>query len=172
MIKGDGFTDSTIIQVTNGMLFYKANSIISYDQISFKTSSSSSLTTIIKVYVNGVQAVCTSPNCDFTFSSQIAPTIASVSPTSVSDAATITLSGTQFGTDPTKLTVNIGSQSCTVLTATGSQITCSIPGLNLGSQSVSVNLDGKLILLKWNLKNIMILINLKVLVMHYNQAYQ
>ena len=148
MITGDGFTDSTLVQVTNGMVFSKVNSIISFDQISFKTSSSSSMTTTIKVYVNGVQAICTSPNCDFTFSSQIAPTITSISPTSVSDATTLTLSGTQFGTDITKLTVNIGSQSCTVLTATGSQITCSISGLNLGSQAIFVNLDGKLIVSK------------------------
>ena len=148
MITGDGFTDSTLVQVTNGMFFSKVNSIISFDQISFKTSSSTSMTTTIKVYVNGVQAICTSPNCDFTFSSQIAPTITSISPTSVSDATTLTLSGTQFGTDITKLTVNIGSQSCTVLTATGSQITCSISGLNLGSQAVLVNLDGKLIVSK------------------------
>ena len=148
MITGDGFLDSTLVQVTNGMVFSKVNSIISFDQISFKTSSSSSMTTTIKVYVNGVQAICTSPNCDFTFSSQIAPTITSISPTSVSDATTLTLSGTQFGTDITKLTVNIGSQSCTVLTATGSQITCSISGLNLGSQAIFVNLDGKLIVSK------------------------
>ena len=148
MITGDGFTDSTLVQVTNGMVFSKVNSIISFDQISFKTSSSSSMTTTIKVYVNGVQAICTSPNCDFTFSSQIAPTITSISPTRVSDATTLTLSGTQFGTDITKLTVNIGSQSCTVLTATGSQITCSISGLNLGSQAIFVNLDGKLIVSK------------------------
>ena len=148
MITGDGFTDSTLVQVTNGMVFSKVNSIISFDQISFKTSSSTSMTTTIKVYVNGVQAICTSPNCDFTFSSQIAPTITSISPTSVSDATTLTLSGTQFGTDITKLTVNIGSQSCTVLTATGSQITCSISGLNLGSQAIFVNLDGKLIVSK------------------------
>ena len=156
MITGDGFTDSTLVQVTNGMVFSKVNSIISFDQISFKTSSSSSMTTTIKVYVNGVQAICTSPNCDFTFSSQIAPTITSISPTSVSDATTLTLSGTQFGTDITKLTVNIGSQSCTVLTATGSQITCSISGLNLGSQAIFVNLDGKLIVSKWNFQNIVI----------------
>ena len=156
MITGDGFLDSTLVQVTNGMVFSKVNSIISFDQISFKTSSSSSMTTTIKVYVNGVQAICTSPNCDFTFSSQIAPTITSISPTSVSDATTLTLSGTQFGTDITKLTVNIGSQSCTVLTATGSQITCSISGLNLGSQAIFVNLDGKLIVSKWNFQNIVI----------------
>ena len=148
MITGDGFTDSALVQVTKGAVFSKSNLIISYGQISFKTSSSSPLTTTISVYVNGVQAICTSPNCDFVFSSSIAPTITSVSPTSVSDATIITISGTQFGTDITKLTVNIGSQSCTVLTATGSQITCSISGSNLGSQAVLVNLDGKLIVSK------------------------
>lgn len=142
LITGDGFTDSTFVQLS-GVAYSKANSIIAYGQISLITSSSASGATTIKIFVNGVQATCNAI-CTFTFSSQIAPTITSVSPTSVSDATTLTITGTQFGTDPAKLTVKIGIQSCTVLTATSSQLTCSIPGLSLGAQIISVNLAGKI----------------------------
>ena len=142
MISGDGFTSATLLQLS-GITYSTANANISYNQITLQTRSAPSSVANIVVYVNGVQATCSAtPNCAFTFSSSIAPSIISASPLSVSDAATITITGTQFGTDITKLMVTIGTQVCSVQTVTNTQLTCNVPGLNLGAQLVSINLAG------------------------------
>lgn len=65
--------------------------------------------------------------------------ISSVSPTSGS-SGTLTLAGSGFGTDSSKVTVKVGSQVCSVQTTTDSQITCNLSAGSAGVYPVVVNL--------------------------------
>jgi len=97
----------------------------------------------IQTSVNGVSAVCNT-NCNFTFSSALTDAVSSISPTSLSTPNTVfTISGTSFGTDMTKVHVTIGQVDCQVTSTTDTEIVCTLSNLNLGSQSVSVLIDGK-----------------------------
>ena len=55
----------------------------------------------------------------------------------------MTISGSQFGNDKTKLTVTIGNNNCNVTAASANSITCSLESLNVGQQNIIVNLKGK-----------------------------
>lgn len=99
----------------------------------------------MSVNVNGVSARCS--NCNYEFSSSIAPKLSSITPTSVSDITTITIQGSQFGTDASKINVKIGSDFCTVTDLNDTQIKCTLNALRLGSQAVVVNLNGTCLIL-------------------------
>ena len=140
-ISGDGFlVDRTIVSLS-GISYSKSNSNISYSNVSLITSSSSVGSNSISIYVNGVLAICSS-NCNYQFSTNVAPTISSISPTSVSSLSIMSITGTQFGTDKTKLTVTIGNNNCNMINATANLITCSLNSLYVGQHSVVVNLKG------------------------------
>ena len=145
LIDGDGFsTGFTTLQF--GTVSYTAtNAIINYNQISLITSSSLVGAVALYLSVNGIFASCTQvPYCSYQFSSLIAPTISSISPTSVSSGVNITISGTQFGYDSSQLNITIGSQICNITELSNSTITCYLSGLSVGSQTITVNLLGKL----------------------------
>ena len=102
----------------------------------------------IKVYSNGQKAVCSVANgCKFTFSSIITPNINSISPTTVSGSTLITITGTNFVNDMSLVNVVIGNQQCVAASATTTQITCQLNGLNFGSQNVLLNINGLFYLL-------------------------
>ena len=54
----------------------------------------------------------------------------------------MTISGSQFGNDKTKLTVTIGNNNCNITAASANSITCSLDSLNVGQQNIIVNLMG------------------------------
>jgi hypothetical protein len=141
VISGDGFSDGSLVQLS-GISYTRTNANISYNQISLITKLSPVGVNSLSLYVNGIKALCSSSSCDYEFSSQVAPTLSLISPTSISDAAIVTISGTQFGSDSTKLSVKIGTETCSVTYSTSNSITCSLTGLRVGSQLVIVNLQG------------------------------
>ena len=146
-ISGDGFLIDSAVVSLGGITYSKSNTNfnISYSSISLITSSSAVGSNSIAVYVNGVQAICSaSSNCNYQFSSNVAPTILAISPTSVSSSSIMTITGSQFGTDITKLTVTIGNSNCNITAVTVNSITCSLNSLNVGQQGVVVNLISKL----------------------------
>ena len=97
----------------------------------------------MKTSVNGVDAVCNT-NCNFTFSSSSTPTLTSITPLTLSTPNTIfTISGTSFGTDLTKVSVTIGRVTCQVTSTIDTNIMCTLPYLDLGSQTVAVLINGK-----------------------------
>lgn len=138
-ITGDGFDAST-----TQLNFVGTDSLqVTYNTITFVTRPTSANTIPLDVYVNTINAQCNvSPACQFQFDSSIAPTLSAVSPTSVNSATTITLTGTNFGSDSTKLSVKIGKQTCAVTAASGTSATCTLAGLEVGAQSIQVNVIG------------------------------
>ena len=144
-INGDGFTSSltSVILDLSQYTVSSVNTQITYTSITFMTKQDQVGTFQVKTSVNGVNAVCEAANCNFTFSSSSTPTLSSISPTSLITPNTVfTISGTSFGTDLTKVHVTIGQVTCQVTLTTDTSITCTLPNLNLGSQSVQVLIDG------------------------------
>ena len=143
-ISGDGFSTSltsVVLDLTRYSLA-NANAQITYTSIVLTTQLDQSGTFPIRTSVNGVSAVCNT-NCDFTFSSSSTPTLSSITPTTLSASnVDFTISGTLFGTDMSKVHVKIGQVTCQVTSTIDTAIVCTLPNLNLGSQTVSVLIDG------------------------------
>jgi len=143
-INGDGFTSaltSVILDLTQYSIL-NSNAQITYNNITFTTLEDQPGTYQIQTSVNGVVAICET-NCNFTFSSAFTPTVSSISPTSLTTPNTsFTISGTSFGTDMSKVQVTIGQVACEVISTIDTAIICTLPNLNLGSQSVNVLIDG------------------------------
>ena len=147
VINGNGFLASkqyTVVTIGNNQFYNNdgRNTVVTYNSITINSYPGLDGDSQVSVVSNSATAVCGLASCNFTYSQSITPTLTAVSPTSVNAAGTITLTGTNFGTDTTKVTVSIGKQSCTPLTANDTEITCTLVGLNLGSQTVKVNING------------------------------
>lgn len=153
-INGLGFSSSGYVQFGTipNYFFYNNdgnNTNITFSSIVINTASLSNFGISkdsnyeIKVYSNGQKAVCSVANsCNFTFSSSITPNIISISPTTASGSTLMTISGTNFVNDMSLVKVVIGNQQCPAASATTTQITCQLNGLNLGSQNVLLNING------------------------------
>ena len=153
-INGLGFSSSGYVQFGTipNYFFYnndgnKTN--ITFNSIVINTASLSNFGIStdnnyeIKVYSNGQKAVCSVANgCKFTFSSIITPNINSISPTTVGGSTLMTITGTNFVNDMSLVNVVIGNQQCLAASATTTQITCQLNGLNLGSKNVLLNING------------------------------
>ncbi len=138
-INGDGFNPSSTLVKLGSLV----DATITYNQITFKTSSNPAGDFLLSINVNQIESACKqAPNCTYEFSSISAPTISAISPTSVSGQTTLTISGSNFGSDISKLNVQIGTESCVVLSASNTQLTCSLAGLSIGLFTANVNLLG------------------------------
>lgn len=76
----------------------------------------------------------------YEFDASIGPKIDSVTPTIASNG-TLTISGSGFGTDPSKVSVKIGSKSCSVKTLNDGQLTCELIASSAGVFPVVVNIN-------------------------------
>lgn len=87
-------------------------------------------------------AVCSSTSsslCSYQYKSDQTPTVTGVSPDTISGSTTLTVSGTNFGTDTSAISVTIGGEVCSVSAATDTSLTCTVPSAPVGDQSVNVN---------------------------------
>ncbi|XP_048777455.2 fibrocystin-L-like isoform X3 [Ostrea edulis] len=146
-INGGGFNANTV--VTIDAITCEITSV-TYDRIictapSLNTYSSKPL--VVKVPSNGnnLEAKCSDPllSCSIRYAQTSTPTVASVTPDSVSGSSTaLTIEGTLFGTTASAVTVSIGDASCSVTAVTNTQIQCTVGTVPVGSQDVSVVIDG------------------------------
>ena len=86
--------------------------------------------------VISVESCSVTANGEYTYDSSITPSVDSISPSSASGAATITLTGTSFGGAPN---VMIGNNMCTVSASTETSIDCDVAALPGGDYAVTVN---------------------------------
>lgn len=146
-INGGGFNADTV--VTIDAITCEITSV-TYDTItcvapSLNTYSSKAL--VVKVPSNGnnLEAKCSDPllSCSIRYAQASTPTVTSVTPDSVSGSSTmLTIVGTLFGTTSSGVTVTIGGAPCTVSSVTDTQIQCTVGTVPVGSQDVSVVVDG------------------------------
>ncbi len=145
VISGGGFTTSNIAVSINAIACTVLE--VTYDTVVCMTSNANVLTANItlSVYVNGqsIPAECRG-SCEYSYSSADTPTISSVSPSTITAADTqVSISGTGFGTDVAALNISIGNTPCSILTTTGTSITCNAGRPISGTQSLSLVVDVK-----------------------------
>lgn len=130
------------------------NLIVSYDSLSMILNQDNGVYNLT-VTINNQTVVCES-NCTLEYSSIYTPYLSSVSPTSVSDSTEIIINGGNFGSSSSKLNVQIGTQMCQVTNSNDNQINCTLNGLDLGPQKITVYVNCKkkhfFLFLYWDLK--------------------
>ncbi|CAF1690270.1 unnamed protein product, partial [Adineta ricciae] len=93
-------------------------------------------TSIINIVSNNITYPST---LSIQYSSSITPTILSISPTSGSASQSLTISGSNFITGQSN--VSIGGVSATIVSVTSSSITCTIPSIPAGNHPVIVQVS-------------------------------
>jgi hypothetical protein len=148
-ISGDGFTPANT-RVIVGSVEYTSVATITYSQIQFVTqvppSAYVNQPIPITILVGTNQAVCSAGSCTYTWATSATPTLASVSPTTISGPQTLTLSGLNFAStgsiSTSDVTVTVNGQSCTAASATNSTITCNIGNIQAGTYPVVLTING------------------------------
>jgi hypothetical protein len=154
-ISGYGFSkSSTLVQIgsdQNIPYYYyyfndQNNTMVTFNTITINTIPLAEGTYDVKVF-NRPSTVpmefLASAASNFTFSEAITPVLNSASPSNVFHSSIVTLDGNNFGTDTSALRVTIGTQQCEPLTVNNTEITCQLTGLNLGDQTVLLNVIGR-----------------------------
>ncbi len=153
-ITGLGFGSSSYVQFGSIPYYFfynndRNNTAISFNSIVINTASLQSFgltygTYELKVYSNGLKAACSVANaCKYAFSPTITPNIDSISPAAVNSSSLMTLTGSNFVNDISLVNIVIGRQKCVAVTASSTKITCQLNGLDLGTQNVLLNINGK-----------------------------
>lgn len=140
-IQGDGFTGLVAINIGN-VIFYltSANETMTYDSLSVVTLPNEGSFSVI-LTLNDL-LVMWRTDSTYTFSAESTPIVSSVSPTSVNGPTELTLDGSGFGESDYLLSVKVGNQTCQVTSVNDTQIVCQLDGLEVGEQSVVVNVNG------------------------------
>ena len=138
-INGDGFVDKVSVVLISSATYSKGK--VSSSQITIETAACSNGNNALTVYVNNVKAVC-GATCNYQCADSVTPVVNSVTPLQISGTSSVTISGSLFGSDASKLKVQIGGQNCAVTSASDSTVVCSLNGLPLGKQLLTVNLQG------------------------------
>ena len=143
-ISGDGFTGVAVISVGN-VVFYltQANSTMQYDSLTISTLPDNGNYTIT-VALDDIPVTWLSSS-NYSFASEFTPTVTSVSPTTASGPIDLTIVGTGFGNGANlpAYDIKVGNQSCQATTVNDNQIVCHLDGVDVGDQSVTVNIDGE-----------------------------
>ncbi|XP_069815730.1 fibrocystin-L-like [Dendropsophus ebraccatus] len=121
LIQGNGFHPiNTTVQVAGVLCQTTAVTYNSIQCITPPGITAKTATVIIRV------PSASYPSLSFSYSEDDTPTITSVLPTTGIPGTAITLSGSGFGLDASKLTVTIGNATCAVTAVSDSQLTCSV----------------------------------------------
>ena len=91
-----------------------------------------------------LKGICSPPSsCLFSYSKQQTPTVNQVQPSTINSPNTVlTINGTKFTNNVSEVIVMVGNESCIVLTATETNITCNLRGAVVGSHSILVIING------------------------------
>ncbi len=149
VIAGTGFLDesgSNDISVRFGEITCDVQTdMYTYNEITCVTPSSTNADAItyeVVVMVKSQQAHCVG-SCEYTYSQSATPQLDSVTPSTVSEPRSITLSGQRFTSTPSDVTVTIGSTACQVTNSGNQQITCDVETLPVGDNPIDVHIVGK-----------------------------
>lgn len=146
-ISGGGFSLDTSVSVDGYVCDVTS---VTYSTVICTTGASTgSAEVVVKSRVDNGQllnAECkdTDTSCVFMYTSQATPTVSSASPAQVdTPTAELTLTGSGFGTDPSNVTVTLGTGSCVISAVTDVEIVCNMQNVPAGTHSVLVTVEGK-----------------------------
>ncbi|XP_062574409.1 fibrocystin-L-like [Saccostrea cucullata] len=137
-ISGNGFIDKLTTVTVKGNPCPIVN--LNLSSISCITPPTNSEETVqVRVTSNQISY----PAVNFNYSNQASPNISYISPTNGSAGTEVTLTGVNFDSQMEKITVSIGSNECSVISSSETEIKCTAGPSLVGMFPVMVHVQGK-----------------------------
>ncbi|CAG9312591.1 unnamed protein product [Blepharisma stoltei] len=150
-INGYGFSSvSSSLIITIGNEDHECGNlnVVSSEVITCSTPSYTSdmnLDTAYTVTVIGrvqMESICKG-TCSFSWSNSVTPVVSSISPNSGAYGDTITLVGSVFGTDSTKVNLSFGGVEATVTSCSDTEIVATVPAVKGVHPTLALSIDGQ-----------------------------
>ncbi|XP_021347967.1 fibrocystin-L-like [Mizuhopecten yessoensis] len=135
-IMGNGFEQGSVVNIDGTKCPLTS---VSLSQIVCTTAAHAAANSLDLVVTSGGTAY-TAENFSFTVGAT--PVISSLSPASGSSGDTITLSGTNFGASLADNTVTLGGRECTLISASTTEIACTVGNYRAGTYEMLVDVAG------------------------------